>query len=87
MFKLSDTVITINAIDYAVSCYGCAVSGILNSKAYGLLESYDVPQQLINKLIEKKVTDVRFYTSQGFIEHGINERSQLDIPKMLQLVL
>lgn len=74
MFKLDDgSIVTFKAHKTYVPCIGCGASGIVGSRAMGILAVYDCPDAEINKLNNHYIVKMRTYFADGYVDKDVPE--------------
>jgi hypothetical protein len=83
----SDSIITLNSLEYTISCKGCGATGFAGSAAEGIEVRYPVSMEQVNYLISHPATKLRFYTTDGYLEFEIKEKFAKALQQQLMLIL
>jgi hypothetical protein len=83
----SDSIITLNSLEYAISCKGCGAINYVGSAAEGIEVRYPISTQQANYLIHHPATKLRFYTTDGYLEFEIKEKFASALQQQLMLIL
>lgn len=87
MIKLNtDSIITLTIPKGLVSCKGCGSVNIIGSDGYGVELNLELNKEQIESLAKNKVTKIRIYTTDGFVESAIKEKFQETINRVLKLI-
>ena len=87
MFKLdNDEIVTLKNLQYEITCNGCGSNGYLGSQAQGLKTSYGLTAEQHDKLRDHRIVKIRIYTSDGYVEGEIKEKTALTFQNALRLV-
>lgn len=87
MFKFDDDeILTLKNSKTAVTCTGCGARGFSGSAAPGISVSYQMNKEQKALLATKKITKIRIYTSDGYIENDLKEKFDESIKKSVVLV-
>lgn len=85
MFKLqNDSIITLANLEDAVGEYWSSPVG--NISHFTLKTKYELSEDKINKLQTHKITNVRFYTTDGYIERKVSEKNAKKLLKLFNLI-
>jgi predicted nucleotidyltransferase len=88
MLKTStDSIVTLNALDYTISCKGCGAINYVGSAAEGVEVTYPISIEQVNYLASNPVTKLRFYTTDGYLEFEIKEKFAKSLQDQLKLIL
>jgi hypothetical protein len=87
MLKMStDSILTLNNPKHLVSCKGCGSVNIIGSDGYGVELNLPVLPDQVDYLISNKITKIRIYTTDGFVESDIKEKFQDAASRVLKLI-
>lgn len=85
MFKLqNDSIITLVNLEDAVGEYWSSPIG--NISHFLLKTKYELSEEQINELQANKITNVRFYTTDGYIERKVSEKNAKKLLKLFALI-
>lgn len=85
MFKLqNDSIITLANLEDAVGEYWSSPIG--NISHFLLKTKYELSEEQINELQANKITNVRFYTTAGYIERKVSEKNAKKLLKLFALI-
>lgn len=87
MFKLqNDSIITLINQEDAVGEYRSLNVGSTHISHFLLKTKYDLSEEKINELQTHKITNVRFYTTAGYIERKVSEKNAKKLLKLFNLI-
>ncbi len=87
MFKLDNgEILTVQNIEFEVTCNGCGAVGLQGSEAEGLQVSYLLSKDQIEKLKAHKIVKVRIDTNDGYIDADIKDKNADKFQKSLMLL-
>jgi hypothetical protein len=87
MFKLeNDSVVTLTNPKYEIACQGCGAVNLIGSSGYGVNLKIPIDEPLIEHLSSHKVTKIRIYTTDGYVEEDIKEKFRETVLKELKLI-
>ena len=76
LFKTSkDTVLKFSNHEYTVSCRGCGAIGLKGGDAQGVYLHIILSPDQLNALQTEKITKLRLYTNDGYMEQDVKEVS------------
>jgi hypothetical protein len=73
-------------MEYSMSCRGCAAVGISGTDVLGLELNFMLSNEIVDKLKSKRISKIRLYTSQGYIENLVKEKNADDFIATLKAV-
>lgn len=87
MLKLSnDSIISLRALKYAISCRGCGSVTIVGTDLQGVNVDYKINEKQFSDLLANKVIKIRIYTADGYFESDIKEKFAQTFIKELELI-
>lgn len=87
MFKLqNDSIITLANLEDAVGEYRSLNIGNSHISHFLLKTKYELSEEQINELQANKITNVRFYTTAGYIERKVSEKNAKKLLKLFALI-
>lgn len=87
MFKLqNDSIITLANLEDAVGEYRSLNIGNSHISHFLLKTKYYLSEEQINELQANKITNVRFYTTDGYIERKVSEKNAKKLLKLFALI-
>ena len=87
MIKLeNDSVVTMNNLEFTLSCAGCGAVGLNGAYAEGLQFSTIIDKDDFDDLIKYKIKKYRIYLSDGYIEMDIDPKRSDIIAKEIKLI-
>jgi hypothetical protein len=87
IFKLDNgEVVTIENVDYVITCEGCGAVGLAGSEAEGIQTSYLLTSDQIAKLKAHKVLKVRITTTDGYFDEDVKDKNAAKIIAALNLL-
>lgn len=81
-----DSIIELRNTEYSISCRGCGARGFSGSNAQGSKTSYLVAKWHIEKFRSSAIAKFRLYTTDGYIESGVNNNRSSTIKSLLELL-
>jgi hypothetical protein len=79
-------VVTINSNEYAITNYGDGAEGSGGSDNLGTNTTYDLSNEVIEKLLKGKITKIRIYTSEFFVEQEDKRNADKHLKRCLLLI-
>ena len=87
MLKLNnDTIVTLNNPEHLISCTGCGAINIIGSGVQGIHLKIDLTDNQISTLLDHKITKIRIYTTDGYVENEVPDKFQEIVSKELSLI-
>jgi hypothetical protein len=87
MLKLDNgDIVTLNNLEYTITCNGCGAVGFAGSQAEGIDVRYPIDKEQVAKLKAGKVVKVRVYTGDGYIDQDIKDKNAAKITAALNLL-
>ena len=87
MFLLqNDSIITLANLEDAVSEYRSLNIGSTHISHFLLKTKYDLSENQIRELQTHKISNVRFYTTDGYIERKVSEKNAKKLLKLFNLI-
>jgi|SRR5690606_18443 len=71
------------AADNYMSCTGCGSVGLMGSKALGIRPNYIISDEIIDKMISKKIIKFRIYTTDGYSDFELSNKNYNKLKKAL----
>jgi hypothetical protein len=88
MLKLKDSsIITLKSNEFRMATYGGGATGLAGSRALGFSIDYLVSDSGLLRLATADIVKIRWYTSDGYIEHEIKEKNSKKINDCAKLIL
>ena len=88
MLKLKDSsIITLKSNEFRMATYGGGATGLAGSRALGFSVDYLVNDSALKELSTADIVKIRWYTSDGYIEHEIKEKNSKKINDCARLIL
>jgi hypothetical protein len=87
MLKLDDgEVVTLQNLEYQITCKGCGATGFAGSEAEGIEVRYPLSKEQIIILKAHKVVKVRTTTNDGYFDNDIKDKNASKIQACLNLL-
>lgn len=87
MLKLqNDSIVTLSNLEVAVSEYRSFTIGNTYISHYLLQTKYTLSDEQIKELQEYKISRIRFYTTDGYIEREVSEKNAKKLLKLFNLI-
>lgn len=87
MFKLeNDSILTLHNPKYEIACRGCGAINLIGSEGYGVNLKIPLEADKIDYLITHKITKIRLYTTDGYVEGEVKEKFSDMIAKEFKLI-
>lgn len=87
MFKLQDgQVITVKALEYAITGRGEGAVGFIGSQAMGIRATYNIRLKDIQTLAVFPVLKMRVYTNDGYVDFDLSEKRSMLLGKTFALL-
>ncbi|MHB8205793.1 hypothetical protein [Mucilaginibacter sp.] len=87
MFKLDNgDIVTLNNLEFTVTCNGCGATGFVGSQAEGIDVRYPISKEQVEKLKAGKIVKVRVYTGDGYIDQDIKDKIAEKVTASLNLL-
>lgn len=75
------------AISDFQSCIGCASTNFIGSKAMGIRPSYQIPNEILNEILENEIIKFRIYTNDGYKDFELSEKKAKQLRVAIRNVL
>lgn len=86
MFMLQDSsIVKLKSSEFKISSYGGGATGLSGSQALGMVVSYFINDKDL-KSLQGNITKIRWYTSEGYVEHDINGKNCNKINEIVKLI-
>lgn len=87
MFKLqNDSIVTLTNLEDAVGEYRSLNVGSTHISHFLLKTKYELSEEKIHELQTYKISNVRFYTTDGYIERKVSEKNAKKLLKLFNLI-
>jgi hypothetical protein len=87
MLKLdNDSIVNLNNPEHQISCTGCGAINIIGGGVQGIHLKINLANMQIDNLINHKITKIRIYTTDGFVENEVPGKFQETVSKELKLI-
>ena len=87
MFLLqNDSIVTLANLEDAVGEYRSLNVGSTYISHFLLKTKYDLSEEQIHELQTHKISNVRFYTTDGYIERKVSEKNAKKLLKLFNLI-
>lgn len=87
MFMLQDSsIVKLKSSEFKISSYGGGATGLAGSQALGMVVSYYINEESL-KALTGNIIKIRWYTTDGYIEHDIKGKSSIKINESAKLIL
>jgi len=88
MLKLSSgEILKLKALKFRTTCKGCGAEGLSGSGRQGMLQNYRISEEQVNQIINDLITDLRLYTTDGYIDEAVPPKDATNISKIAELIL
>ena len=75
MFKIdTGQIISVENLEYSLSCRGCGARGFAGSEAMGTQTSYRISKEDLLFLKTKLIHKIRIYTNDGYMEDEVSDK-------------